>query len=523
MACYVINLERRSDRKESMINRFELFAPRLPLHFFKAIDGTDKLPESKFLQYINNNNDFENNPRIIATILSHLSCIEQVANGVEPYGFIFEDDLLFREDALFRRNFKSFEIELKKLMEDHLKKNKFPIIYAGVGDVLPIHLEIPSESLLRAVEKSHVSEIIFKYFGKPRTDKKSPYVFDWLGAFSYIIPKFTAQKLLETLSFGMITNAFDVFLKNFVDNNSQFIRYFTAPLLTYHPVYNTNIHDSDTLGIAMPMNANANVSSGTSVHASSTKEISFIIPTYYRHESLQRTVESIIDNANGGCRLKFIICYHPEDLDTKLVISELRNCYSHITIISVTTTETRLELHKIYNSALGLCKESDYVAVWDDDTVLITDNWVEKLLMYSKIILHDCPNAIASFQFKFRDEFTINNFMLTKRLVSLIDEISPCANVRDYLKYVTYLSKINIYTRDILIEKIKSDSDISRVVDHELINKLFMNNSLVKDSINNLITKIVNDPYYKACGIWIKFPKDWKTTDTIEGLETLVK
>jgi GR25 family glycosyltransferase involved in LPS biosynthesis len=228
MASYFINLDRRTDRKESFYRKYELFGPKIPLVRVEAIDGTKKdALNNEYNKYISSDNDFNGNPRIIATIMSHIKTWELIANGDHEYGLVFEDDVLFREDGYFRRNFKDVKSpivsKLSKLYQKTIEKELLKmiskvespfIIYFGASDVLPIHVPIASDSLFRAVEKSHVQRetIVYEYFGEQRSDTTSPYIFDWIGAFSYILPKFVAKYLLEVVSKAPVGKAVDLSL-----------------------------------------------------------------------------------------------------------------------------------------------------------------------------------------------------------------------------------------------------------------------------------------------------------------------
>jgi len=185
---YVINLERRSDRINKFLSDYAYYGPKVPVSTIQAIDGSRSISEQllssekEYLNFFSEENDYDDNPRIMGCTLSHMRAWSKIANGPYAYGIIFEDDAQFREDGLFRRSFNDYHKHLGLLLK------KFPksIVYLGAGDILPIHVSVPSDSLLRAQEKSHVSEIIFKYFG---LSKKSIFVFDWMGAFTYILSK----------------------------------------------------------------------------------------------------------------------------------------------------------------------------------------------------------------------------------------------------------------------------------------------------------------------------------------------
>jgi len=230
---YVINLERRPDRLERFTKFYNEDGPSLPLEVFKAIDGTNEQEFERVPQDIKDrvsqNNDFKNSGPITATAYSHLMVWSKIAQDYNhDYGMIYEDDCYFRNG---NNNLKTSWPKLENSMPSG-------VLYFGVGDMLPIHTNPPSESMLRAQEIAHVQDSRQdKYFwGKPNF--KCPYVFPWVGCSSMVLSRVTAQFLLDLALKEPLQCAIDAWLVR----TSKDLMYFSIPLFTYCP----NRNDSDT-------------------------------------------------------------------------------------------------------------------------------------------------------------------------------------------------------------------------------------------------------------------------------------
>lgn len=222
MNSYVINLKRRNDRLDKFKKYYNF---KIPLTVVEAVDGLTELVDNKHIS--NDSNEYQNNLCIKATIASHVKVWTLIANGTSEYGLVFEDDVLFSHYC------ESFDPKELK----YLDKNS--IVYLGTGDLLPILTNPPSESMLRAQERSHAIKVAgLRNFG--RINMKSIYVFDWLGAFSYLISKDTAKNLLILAERSPISKAVDVWLKE-----NLFSKYVHIPLLTWHPNLSADNYDSD--------------------------------------------------------------------------------------------------------------------------------------------------------------------------------------------------------------------------------------------------------------------------------------
>jgi len=218
MTSIVINLDRRQDRLQNFINNYELYGPRIPLVRLSAVDGTEDFESTEVVN---------ENSRVKACAQSHLNAIRMIAEGSHEYGIIFEDDANFRPDGLFKRNFDQILIDAKNHPDS--------IIYFGTGDILPMFLDIRSESLLRAQEKSHATNIsgllgLINY--------RSSFVFSWLGAWSYMLSSSVARQIINNVQSCPISRAMDLYLRDTI-----FRKMVTVPLLTYHGQLETS--DSD--------------------------------------------------------------------------------------------------------------------------------------------------------------------------------------------------------------------------------------------------------------------------------------
>lgn len=504
---YVINLERRKDRLDDFLKKYELFSPRnLPLKVIKAIDGINFEEElknplvSKFNTFISDKNEFENNSRIRATIISHILAWKQISESNDEYGFIFEDDVLFREDAYLRRNYSDFH----KNLLDFIKTNKEPvIIYSGVGDILPIHIDIPSESLLRSVEKNHVmpGSIKNKYFG--RIKFSSSYVFDWLGAFAYIMPKKTARYLFDNiLTEGVIKEALDVFLKNTFNDKT---RYATVPLLNYHQAFDPNTYDSDTWGITVTLPnieiSNVSIKIGFIIESSPNSDEKM-------YDNLERVLESIIENEGNLVKLKFIIKTKEcliDKLKEHFNNSNIEFLFFEQTKINEETSlgDSEIKNDSDINDLIKQCDDCQYVSLWTDYVVMDTENWSDKLLKYSKQIIDEDFNKIISYQLKHRNSWEFNSIILSRGFIDNICSINTI-NTFDYIKFISYLSKVNVITRDIIVRRIMYDThDKQKYIDE------FYYSKEVKKNIDLSIEKIVKNEGYKPCGILVNYPGNW--------------
>lgn len=113
---YVINLDRRLDRKESMTRKLEQFG--ISAEFFRAYDGQLLKP------FVDPNILVRRTPGYLACLLSHIEVIKNsYAKGMESI-------LILEDDAIFHKNFsQEFEKSINQLVWQN--KNDWDLFYLG--------------------------------------------------------------------------------------------------------------------------------------------------------------------------------------------------------------------------------------------------------------------------------------------------------------------------------------------------------------------------------------------------------
>lgn len=496
---YVINLKRRIDRKKDFDNKIKNL--NIDVNYIEAIDGTQHLPNNNIISY---NNDYDSNPRISATILSHYNIWKLIAQGNDDYGIILEDDIYFNHE------FNKYWIKIKNKIKYF--NNDEVIIYMGMGDFLPIHTKPPSLTLLRAQEKSHIvkNTIRYEYFGEPNIE--SSYIFNWYGAFSYILNKKSAQKLCILAEQG-INKGVDVWLKE-----TSLDKLVTIPLLTYHGAFDCNIYDSDTWGITMPTD---------DFELKRTDyRTRFLIPVFERSDVVphfKNTIDTILEYAHYPDQVEFSILYSFNNNDIREYIKHIRDT-KNINIYSIQTNNIDYtNIHEYYNDLNRGNKDTTFTAIWEDNKI-ISEDWDINLFKHYE--LYESPK-LACFQINSNIErnsdklnnrestseiWNFRNPILTTKLLNRLDHVSRSSHVFEYLRYVTYLSKINIFVRD--IRNIQLDNNYYN--DHmDIIIDNFYNQHIIKTYIDKDIINIQKDVDYRSCGIWIPKPLLWDKTTTI--------
>ena len=109
----VVNLERRIDRKEQVIEKFKK-ANIFDYEFVNAVDGKELIP-SIYVRNLFNGNDFGNRKAVIGCALSHYNLWTELLNNQNvEYYFIMEDDFSICD------NFKNI---IKKLEKENIFKD----------------------------------------------------------------------------------------------------------------------------------------------------------------------------------------------------------------------------------------------------------------------------------------------------------------------------------------------------------------------------------------------------------------
>ena len=113
----IVNLERRSDRKEETIKKLiEAGISGENYEFIKAVDGISLKPTPE-LKYLFRNNDFGNRKGIIGCALSHCNLWKQLLNDSNhDYYVIMEDDCIFSSN--FKQQFEKLKSNNEFSMRD---------------------------------------------------------------------------------------------------------------------------------------------------------------------------------------------------------------------------------------------------------------------------------------------------------------------------------------------------------------------------------------------------------------------
>ena len=126
---YVINLKKRTDRLERFNNNVKNNLPFLSIETIDAIDGTTlDLKDDSLIKRITEWTLKNLNPKLLRGVvgccISHLECINKIANGEDNYAIVFEDDCVFKD------------IKHQNYCNDFLKNlqipEKFGVIYLNL-------------------------------------------------------------------------------------------------------------------------------------------------------------------------------------------------------------------------------------------------------------------------------------------------------------------------------------------------------------------------------------------------------
>ena len=482
---YVINLERRVDRKKLIIDKWERLGMESPLIFCTGVDGTkvtDKcMINNKYRFYTKEyNNNFDRNPRTLSVIYSHLEVINRIANGEMDYGVIFEDDISFKDS--FKDDWESMLPSMEKMCNEDI----FDIIYLGCGDTLP------------SVGDVYVNNIKYNYFGNPKGVKKSQYVhmFDCFGAFSYCVSKKSARRLLDIAFFDNIRDPFHIWLKNSITSQK---RYVTVPLLTYHPL---DVEDSDPLGIICDRGGLQN-----NLPRGGVYNICFLIPVG-DGILLYECVKCILDNAKYPDNIMFAF-YSSFDMEGNKKLHNIRElcrgygsyvCSMRGKIKSIT------ELHHIYNN-IWKCyfRCGKFFAIWNDSSRIVTKDWDEKFLNMYKLLgdpRMGCFYLSGSLIVQ-SDYIKFNNALVTRDFLLEMGCVSPIANFNGFINMVAGLCNIINCVRNVKMELGVSDN--SPREDKYLYNILY-DSVHTKYFVEKAVGFIKKKSFYRACGVWSKVP-----------------
>jgi len=187
----VINLKRRPDRKNNMIQKLQnVSINENEYEIIEAVDGKE-LESTLYIKNLFEGNDFNYRKGVIGCALSHIHLWEKLVDDKKnDYYVILEDDVTFVD------NFKE---KLEKSIELFLQSK---IEYALIGAY-----QLKKEN----TNKNDIQFINYNYY-------------DWSGQYSYIISKSGSKKLLESIKnngvkyaidyHGIYTRCFDVYFLN---------------------------------------------------------------------------------------------------------------------------------------------------------------------------------------------------------------------------------------------------------------------------------------------------------------------
>lgn len=170
---FCINLERRPDRKDVMIERFN--KANLDVEFVKAVDGRE-LAWTEELKHLFRNNTYGSHRGVIGCALSHYNLWRQLTNSNDDSYLIFEDDVTLADNfkeklshayAQVENNdfdilYLTFTIYNNKLetMKDVMRSNNFPKVipfdtsFYGAGNIGYIISKSGAKKLLQYVEQN---------------------------------------------------------------------------------------------------------------------------------------------------------------------------------------------------------------------------------------------------------------------------------------------------------------------------------------------------------------------------------
>lgn len=180
---YVINLERRSDRRESMIEKIRVAGIK-DYEFYRAIDGRElQLQPTDEMRHLFFNNDFGSRIGVVGCALTHLALWRQLVKDKSPRYLILEDDVTFSA---------GFQSRLTEVY-DHLSGHRADLVLLGC-----FHHPSPPESDSGEDPGGLTVLNTNTYVG---------------GFFSYIITLDGARKLTEYIDNHGIKHGIDFLLK----------------------------------------------------------------------------------------------------------------------------------------------------------------------------------------------------------------------------------------------------------------------------------------------------------------------
>lgn len=186
-----INLDRRSDRKNNMINLLGKYNLLNYCDFFKAFDGQQLKPTDELRKLFQNNN-FGNKRGVIGCAMSHYALWRQLVkdNKYDKY-LIFEDDINL---------IPSFNADCKKAIS---KLEAYDVLYLG-HSVHKYKMDRYKNQLKDLVDIKIIKHDVALTVG---------------GTFAYVITKAGACKFVKYIEKNGIKDPIDVFMFKFDNVN----------------------------------------------------------------------------------------------------------------------------------------------------------------------------------------------------------------------------------------------------------------------------------------------------------------
>lgn len=111
--------------------------------------------------------------------------------------------------------------------------------------------------------------------------------------------------------------------------------------------------------------------------------ISVMLPTYGRPSHCIESIKSLIDNCSTIDNFDIVIAYDLEDKHSYQLIVDAVSDRVSLRGIEFEKRYGYSELYQYYNAIALSCSYAEWLFLWNDDAVMKTDGWDEKILLYS--------------------------------------------------------------------------------------------------------------------------------------------
>lgn len=472
MQFYVINLIRRIDRKQKLLNTWKKCGLGVyNINFVEAVDGS----------YISNEDlntllnrykleAVEKNIKNISRFLSHLITIEKIANSNEEYGIVLEDDIEIEDKVVDQIKI------LEPIIKNYIHKNKLNILFFSCFNINKISPQIH-------IFKKKIDNC------KERKPKKH-----------YLITKNAAAVILEKTINTFIIKEFKHYISSFFNKKI----YYTNNIIKCTKCIKCKI-----IGNSKDSDINSSISLKYNIEIDERKfpSITFLISTVNKPEQLLNVIKNIVYNTYNKDKISFVLYRCINDTNTDKIlksVKEFLNKYSIMFCITSGFYKNRNMLNSVYYK-LWRCyfKYSDIFAFWDDNTFINTNNW--DLYFFKSYIISGKPK-LASFHLngsiKKHNNFNeFHNPLVTRELLMCDGEsffYSPY--LEDYISTITYISSISIMFNDIRIYKNESNTSQKNIIN--MYNDIYTS-FYTKTKILDAIDSVISNKNYSNCGKWI--------------------